>query len=127
MILGLLLSCAYLTHNDVTTGETPQYPDLAPLYVRVAPPAAFARARVVAETMHGWSDCFVDNTLELPVLRCEAHSRFFTDDVWIWAESHGRGVTRVMTRSKSRVGKGDFGANARRIEAFQGAYQAYTP
>ncbi len=127
MILGHLIACAYLTHNDVTTGESAQYPDLAPLYVRVAPPAAFARARAVAETLPDWSDCAVDNTREVPVLRCEAHTRFFTDDVWIWAESHGRGVSRVMMRSASRVGKGDFGANARRIEDFQEAYQAFTP
>jgi uncharacterized protein (DUF1499 family) len=42
----------------------------------------------------------------------------FKDDVTITITGEGA-VSVVNVRSKSRIGKGDLGANARRIRAFQ--------
>ena len=125
MIALLLTACGSLMINDVTTGETPEYPDLVALYAQTNPGRAFDRAEVVARAMPGWESCVVERPERRPILHCEAHTRLFTDDVWIWTESSGRGVARIMTRSASRVGKIDLGTNARRIRAFQEAYQAY--
>lgn len=42
----------------------------------------------------------------------------FTDDVWIRVSLDAAGQTRVDVTSASRVGKADFGVNARRIARF---------
>ena len=125
MTVLLLFACAKLTVNDVTTGETPAYPDLVPIYARIHAGLAFDRAELVAQGMEGWEGCVVDPSEADPVLHCQAQTRFFTDDVWIWAEPAGVGMARVMTRSASRVGVWDLGTNAGRIEAFQEAYVAF--
>lgn len=125
MMLWMLASCAGLMVNDVTTGESDAYPELKALWAQTNPGRAFDRAEVVARSMPGWQDCVVERPDRRPILRCEAHTRWFTDDVWIWTESAGGGMARVMTRSASRVGKGDLGTNNRRILEFQDAYKFY--
>lgn len=42
----------------------------------------------------------------------------FTDDVWIRVSLDENGLTRVDVASTSRVGRSDFGTNARRIVRF---------
>jgi uncharacterized protein (DUF1499 family) len=57
-------------------------------------------------------------------LSCEAVTGLFrfVDDVTVWvSEEAGEAVVKV--RSKSRVGKGDLGANAKRIRAFLAALE----
>jgi uncharacterized protein (DUF1499 family) len=51
----------------------------------------------------------------------------FVDDVTIWAVPAGPGMTQLKMRSASRKGKGDLGANAKRIRAYQEALIAYKP
>jgi len=125
MMLWMLAACAGLTVNDVTTGESDAYPELKSLWAQTNPGRAFDRAEIVARSMPGWKNCEVSRPDRRPVLHCEAHTRFFVDDVWIWTVSAGGGMARVMTRSASRVGKGDLGTNHRRILMFQDAYQHY--
>ncbi len=103
--------------NDVQTGETQQYPDLQPQsfkepYYRVYD-AALGVVRdfgwhVEVEDRANGEIQAVDTTL---LLR-------FKDDVTITIKPDGTGAVVTM-RSRSRVGKGDFGANARRIRRFQ--------
>ena len=125
MLWGLLAACAALTVNDVTTGETDAYPELVALYARTNPGRAFDRAEMVARSLEGWDNCQVERPERRPILHCEAHTRLFTDDVWIWTEPSGKGMARVMTRSASRVGVGDLGTNARRIRRFQELYTTF--
>ncbi len=125
MTLWILASCAALTVNDVTTGESQAYPELKALWAQTNPGRAFDRAQAVALTMPGWEGCQVERPQGRPVLHCEAHTRLFTDDVWVWTDAAGGGMARVMTRSASRGSLGDLGSNARRIRAFQAAYQAH--
>ncbi len=126
MILALLTACAGLTVNDVTTGESEAYPELKSMYFHEAPQAVFSRAETVALTMPGWQNC---STPEPFVLACEAVTpkMGFVDDVTIWAVPAGPGMTQLKMRSASRKGKGDLGANAKRIRAYQEALIAYKP
>lgn len=111
--------------NDVSTDlanpETagPQrmaYPDLAPLEMKEPPAAAYARALAAAQVM-GWEIAARDPASG----RFEAIATTpwfgFKDDVLVRVSPSGAG-SRLDMRSKSRVGRSDAGANARRIRAY---------
>lgn len=106
--------------NDVETGRTPQYPDVQPLHVEMPADRVFAAAAAVAGRMRRWTVVKVDRTAR--TLAAEARSLVwrFTDDVTIRIEEQGSGAL-VHMRSRSRVGKSDFGVNADRIRAFLAA------
>lgn len=93
------------------------YPRIAPVTTALPPPAAFAVALAVARSMHGW----LDVTAEPESRRIEASQEsfwmHFTDDVSIRVAADGTG-SRIDIRSVSRQGRGDFGANARRVAAY---------
>ena len=93
------------------------YPDIAPLTLKLPPDEAFRRALAAAETMPRWTIVAQDPAAG----RIEATARTFwmgfADDVVIRITAEGGG-SRVDMRSLSRVGRGDFGANADRIRAY---------
>jgi uncharacterized protein (DUF1499 family) len=95
------------------------YPDIKPLHLAAPPPEAFRRAREAARRLL-WTVVAEDPADG----RIEAFDRTFwygfTDDVVVRITPEGTG-SRVDVRSVSRVGKGDVGANARRIRRFLGA------
>jgi uncharacterized protein (DUF1499 family) len=102
--------------NDVETGRTPEYPDLQPREyaageqaVTKAVKAAIGRlsrfAFVGAGAGPGGSE--VQAVATTRVLR-------FKDDVNVRIRREG-GKTRVSVRSRSRMGKIDFGQNARNV------------
>lgn len=92
------------------------YPDLAPLHLSTSPAEAFAKAVASAESM-GWEI----------VARDPARGRFdaqdvsslfrFVDDITVRIQPDGSGA-RIDMLSKSRDGRSDMGANAKRIDAF---------
>ena len=105
--------------NDVRTGETPEYPDIQPQ--RFAPPLDVSRvfdAALDASRGMGWE--IREVAKDQGVIEAIATTRIlkFKDDVTITVASEGAAVV-VHVRSKSRIGKSDLGANARRIRAFQ--------
>jgi uncharacterized protein (DUF1499 family) len=105
--------------NDVKTGETPEYPDIQPQ--RFAPPLDFNRIfNAALETAKGMGWEIREANPQDGVIEAIATTRLlrFKDDVTITVRNEGEGVI-VHMRSKSRVGKSDLGANARRIRAFQ--------
>jgi len=93
------------------------YPDIAPLTLALPPAAAFAQALATAKAMPRWTIVASDEASG----RIEASARTrwmgFTDDIVIRITAEGSGA-RVDMRSLSRVGRGDFGANAARIRAY---------
>jgi uncharacterized protein (DUF1499 family) len=102
--------------NDVETGRTPEYPDLQPREyaaseqtVTKAVKAAIGRlprfAFVGAGAGPGGSE--VQAVASTRVLR-------FKDDVSVRIRREG-GKTKVSVRSRSRMGKIDFGQNARNV------------
>jgi uncharacterized protein (DUF1499 family) len=112
-ILGLI----WPRINDVRTGETPQYPDIQPQRFKQPGGPVFAAALAVAQAS-GWEIRLTD--VAQGVIEATATTRLlkFKDDVTITV-TQANGATVVNLRSKSRIGKGDLGTNARRIRAFQ--------
>ncbi len=103
--------------NDVRTGETPQYPDIQPQRFNQPGDKVFAAALAVAQAS-GWEIRLTD--LQQGIIEAAATTRLlkFKDDVTITLTQEND-VTVVNLRSKSRLGKNDFGTSARRIRAFQ--------
>jgi len=101
------------------------YPDIAPVVLADAPPAAFAKALAAARA-EGWTIIASDAAAG----RIEATATTpwfgFRDDVAVRVRPAGRG-SRVDVRSVSRIGRGDLGANAKRVRAFAAAVAAPSP
>jgi uncharacterized protein (DUF1499 family) len=100
------------------------YTDLKSLKQAQPPDAVFARAVELARAQPGWTVTHVDaqgHTLEGFV---ETRLFRFRDDFVVRVRPEEGGGSRVDMRSKSRVGRGDLGANAARIHAFLQALEA---
>jgi uncharacterized protein (DUF1499 family) len=93
------------------------YPDLAPLKLPLSPDQAFAKVAESARAMPRWR--IVSEDAKAGVLEAVASTRImrYKDDVVIEVRPDGKGAA-VHMRSKSRLGKGDLGANAARIRRF---------
>jgi uncharacterized protein (DUF1499 family) len=115
---------AWLTVNEVTTESPgllqpkPPYPEVRPLDLDLSPDEAYDLALATARRMRGWR--IVQESPQEGSLNAEAKTPLlrFVDDVRVWIEARSGGGCRVHMRSRSRVGQGDFGANASRIRAF---------
>jgi uncharacterized protein (DUF1499 family) len=102
---------------DVKTGETPEYPDIQPQRFNRPFDQVFEAATNAAQTM-GWEIRETDRALGIFEAIATTSILKFKDDVTVTVTREGD-ATIVNVRSKSRVGKGDLGTNARRIRAFQ--------
>jgi uncharacterized protein (DUF1499 family) len=114
IVLRVGLALVWPTINDVSTGATPEYPDLQPQRFSKPADQVFAAALATARDMD------LEITSQSPEkgeIRAVATTRIwrFKDDVTITVARDGQ----VNVRSQSRVGKGDLGTNARRIREFQ--------
>ena len=110
--------------NDVETGVTPQCPDVQPRAYRYSADRVLAAAEESVEALERFDLVTVDETTGLVEATATTRSGWFTDDVTIRVEANGDGGAIVFVRSRSRVGKGDFGQNARNIAAVQAAMDA---
>lgn len=119
---GLVASMIWPVINDVSTGETPEYPDVQPQVLRYSPDLVVERSVEAVEGLERWTLGAVDRG-ERRVEAVASTALFgFDDDVTITVREHGSG-SLVHVRSRSRVGRGDFGQNARNIRAFQAALE----
>jgi uncharacterized protein (DUF1499 family) len=109
--------------NDVETGACRHHPDLQPQRFSASKTAVVAAVEAVARRQKRWRRLKLD--LSTSTLTAVAVTKLvrFRDDVTIRVEEDGDDVV-VNMRSASRLGKGDFGANARRIRTFQAALAA---
>jgi uncharacterized protein (DUF1499 family) len=117
-VAGLVLSARNMI-NDVTTGETAAYPDIQPQRFETDFDRVFHEAVSAAQSIG------IEITEKDPatgVIRGVATTRIlrFKDDVMISLVRDGGSVV-VKIRSASRVGKSDFGMNAKRIRSIQAA------
>jgi uncharacterized protein (DUF1499 family) len=96
------------------------YPDIQPIMLDAAPPQAFDRALAAARAQ-GWE--IVASVPEEGRIEATATTFWFgfKDDVVIRVAAAEGGGSRLDIRSKSRVGLGDVGANAKRIRAWTAA------
>lgn len=95
------------------------YPDVRPLIVSAPASAVFDAAAAVARGS-GWQLVAADPAAGRIEAIATTPMMRFKDDVVIRVRANGE-RTRVDMRSKSRVGVGDLGTNARRIRAFLAA------
>lgn len=105
--------------EDTAMQQRRAYPDVQPIALSLPPDQAFERVLAVALEL-GWEIVARDQAAG----RLEAIDTTFwfgfKDDIVIRVQGASDGA-RVDVRSKSRVGVGDLGANARRIRAFVSA------
>ncbi|MDM3871914.1 DUF1499 domain-containing protein [Porticoccus sp. W117] len=101
---------------EVARQQQQAYPDIAPHTIAIPPLDLLPKVEQVADAL-GWKLIGSDEL----TLRVEAQDRSalfgFVDDVVIRLSEVGQG-SRVDVRSVSRLGRGDFGANAARIRRF---------
>jgi uncharacterized protein (DUF1499 family) len=101
---------------EVSAQQRRAYPDLGPVTLSAPPDQAFAAALAVAQG-RGWDIVTADSSAG----RIEATDTTrwfgFKDDIVVRLTMWGAG-TRVDVRSVSRVGRGDAGTNAQRIQQF---------
>jgi uncharacterized protein (DUF1499 family) len=117
IVLRVVAAAVWPTINDVRTGATPEYPQLQAQRFAKSADQVFAAALAVAREMG-----LEVTSAEKGEIQAVATTRImrFKDDVTITV---GRDGT-VNVHSRSRIGKGDLGANARRIADFQARLQS---
>jgi uncharacterized protein (DUF1499 family) len=95
------------------------YPDLRPIGLNRNRDDVFVKAHDIAKARAGWAVTSTTVTDKESIIEGTATSRIFgfVDDFAIRITDAAPGVV-VDMRSKSRVGKGDLGANAKRIREF---------
>lgn len=93
------------------------YKSLKPLKAKATPDEAFQQALALAREQPRWQVTVVDPQARTFEGVVETRLFRFRDDFVVRVRPEGEGA-RVDMRSKSRVGKGDLGANAQRIEQF---------
>ena len=103
--------------NVVETGMTPEYPDIQPRSYPAGVSQVFDATLHAVDRMPRWT--FVSYHQDSGEIRAEARSLVlrFVDDVVIRVRPQ-RASAVVTIRSASRIGRGDFGQNARNIRAF---------
>jgi uncharacterized protein (DUF1499 family) len=111
--------------DSAAIAQQQAYPDLAPLMMAMPVDSAFSLAMRTAREMD-WE--LVDQNRRDGRIELTATTPFFgfKDDVVIRVSS-ASGISRVDVRSKSRVGRGDVGANAKRIRAYLQRLRAADP
>ena len=119
IVTGLLVAASvWPVINEVETGATPEYPEVQPQYYTTEPRRVFDETTAAVEALEKWT--LVSSEPSKWRIEAERETQVFgfVDDVTITIEPVTEFVTRVHVRSASRVGKGDFGQNARNIEEF---------
>ena len=112
-----------VTYNpDFPALQKQAYPDIVPAHLDKPTDQAFTIALDAARKL-GWTIVAADAERG----RIEATDRTlwygFTDDIVVRVSADGSG-SRIDMRSKSRVGRGDFGTNARRVRAYLAALKS---
>jgi len=101
---------------EIAAQQKKAYPDIKPAILSLPPARAFERALEAAKAQ-GW-EIVASVPAEGRIEATDTTRWFgFKDDVVVRVRPEGAG-SRVDVRSVSRVGRGDVGANARRIREF---------
>lgn len=102
------------------------YGEIAPLRLALQPDQAYARVAAAARGVHGWTITREDATART-VEGYDTTRLFRFKDDFVIEVRPADGGSAVHMRSKSRDGKGDVGANAKRIRAFFAALEGGGP
>jgi len=102
--------------EEIAAQQRAHYPEIGPLRLESAPIVAIQRAAAAARSLR-WEIVNVDEEAGIMEATDRTFWFGFEDDVVVRVTPAGDG-SRIDVRSKSRVGRGDAGANARRIHRF---------
>lgn len=102
--------------NDVETGVTREYPDLDPAVLAVHGDRVWSILLDISEDVPRFRLVESDRDTGRIELEARSRTRIFIDDVTITMRERTSNQTIVSIRSRSRVGKVDFGQNARNIQ-----------
>jgi uncharacterized protein (DUF1499 family) len=114
------LRTAY-SQNIAETSPQPEFPELHTRFYSAPPAKVLEQATAVIEQLPRWKLVAADAAQGS--LKAEKKVLGFTDDVVVQIRAEDS-RTRVDARSRSRVGKGDFGENRRHIAQFLEALDA---
>lgn len=103
------------TRNWADLREDADDPGLRAVIFPLPPAEAVARAVSVVEAMPRWVVVSADPTAGLLHATHRTLVWRFVDDVHLEFRPHSSGGTIITGRSKSRIGKGDLGQNARNL------------
>jgi len=106
---------------EVAAAQRQVHPEIHPIQSSLPPPAAFERARQVAEDM-GWDIVAADASTGIIEAVDTTPFFRFKDDVVIRVRPSGQG-SRIDLRSRSRLGRSDLGKNAARITAYEAEFE----
>lgn len=109
---------------DVIKQQIEGYPQLKTLVSSLDTSAAFQRANDIAIAL-GWE--IYNSDKDSGIIEASDTTRIwgFVDDIVIRIQANGTGAGSLIDlRSVSRVGQGDLGANAKRIEKFIASFNA---
>jgi uncharacterized protein (DUF1499 family) len=108
-----------MTYDKAVYAERQQlgYGAVQPLQLAMDPDQAFKEVSTLASEMHGWSITYSDPKTRSIEGVATTHLFRFQDDFVIQVRPAANG-SLVEMRSKSRDGKGDVGANYKRIQSF---------
>ncbi|GAB4462367.1 MAG: hypothetical protein OHK0029_29080 [Armatimonadaceae bacterium] len=115
--------------NDVTTGKHPGYPDLHPHRYDMSVNHTTIFAAEAARRL-GWEVTRTDPQAGIVEAVVTVKPIPFKDDVTVTVtpdDTSGGKYTMVTIHSRSRVGSGDLGENARHIRALQAAMDDKLP
>ena len=117
VVAAITLLKSWPVINVVATGRTPEYPDIQPRQYSAGRDRVSDAVLRAVSRMPRWT--LISSPSGQGDFRVEAKTMLlrFVDDVTIRIAEQG-GATTVNVRSASRVGRGDFGQNARNIRAF---------
>jgi uncharacterized protein (DUF1499 family) len=120
-------AAAYAAIQEATLA----YKDLAPLKMEGSPEEVFKKAEIIVGEVPTWQITNTDpQTRQIEGIATSSLFRF-KDDFVIQVRPAEGGGSLIEMRSKSRDGKGDFGANYNRIQSFfrliQGQPRGVTP
>ena len=104
--------------NSVTTGNTPEYPDIQPGDYRLSQTRVYNGVIEVLDAEKRLAVSRRNDEAHVVEGTSRSRSGLFTDDMTFRVESNGEGGSIVFVTSRSRVGRSDFGQNARNIRKF---------
>jgi len=107
--------------NDVTTGESGAYPELRSRVYYADVERVLTAAEQALRRLPRWK--LASRDTENDAIEAAVRTTYtpLTDDVTLYVISLGHGQTRVIIRSRSRVGGFDLGRNAAHIRELQKA------
>ncbi|MFQ5579425.1 MAG: DUF1499 domain-containing protein [Nitrospiria bacterium] len=124
LLLIVLSGCRHMdtiTQNHAETRQTHRDPTLRPRIYATSTGTTFDYTRDIVRSLPRWEE--VQQNPSSGQIRAVRRSRLFhfVDDVRIEITETTSGKTAVHAASQSRIGKWDFGQNARNIRTFLNA------